>query len=77
MTAPILTPGMTYSGWRISGRPIYGGFDFFALAFIHDTSGASIGDLVRSERGIFYLRPHQDPHGTPYYNRWLYPIEPA
>lgn len=77
MTLPILAPGTVYSGWRISGQPVYGGFDFFALSFVHDASGVSIGDLVRSERGAFYLRPHQDPHGTPYYNRWLYPIEPA
>ena len=77
MTLPILTPGMVYGGWRISSKPVYGGVDFIGRAIVHYTKGGWICDMVRSERGAFYLRPHQDPHGTAYYNRWLYPIEPA
>lgn len=69
--------GTIYSGWRVTSTAIYGGFDFFAIAFLHSAEGASIGDLVQSEHGTFYLRLHRCPNNTPFYNRWLYPIEPA
>ncbi len=72
-----VAPGVTYGGWRITGAPIYAGFDYMAIAYIQTVRGVSLGDLVRSEHGAFYLRPHHSPHGGQHYNKWLYPIEPA
>lgn len=72
-----VAPGAIYDGWRITGEPVYAGFDFFNLTYIRAIERASIGYLVRSEHGEMYLRPHHSPHDGPQYNKWLYPIEPA